>query len=82
MDGLAREAHPDLVRQPVPFLEVAAQASRDHVRPRCAAASRARHDVIDRQALAPPVAVLAGVAVASKDVFLVEGDPVEESTDE
>src|SRR5499426_4618476 len=78
MDRLADEAHADLVGQAVPLSQVAAQARGDHVDPGRLAPARARHDVIDGQPLTPPVAVLAGVAVATQDVLLVEGHPIEE----
>src|SRR2546423_5807266 len=78
MDRLADEPHPGLVRQSVAFLEVAAQAGGDDVRPRGVAAARARQDVVHGEPLAAVVAVLTGVAVATKDVLLVERDAVQE----
>src|SRR5205823_10099728 len=75
---LSTEPHPGLVGQPVPLAQIAAEAGRDDVDPRGLAAARARHDVIHSEPLAPPVAILAGVAVAAVDVLLVERDPIEE----
>src|SRR5206468_6925236 len=65
---LPDESHPDLVGQAVAFAQITAETGRDHVHPARLASARARHHVIDRESLAAPVAVLAGVAVAPEDV--------------
>src|SRR5262245_45464857 len=78
MHGLAEQSHAHLVRQAISLLEVAAETGGDDVGPRRFAAAGSGHDVIDGEALAATVAVLAGVAVPSPDVLLVEGHPVEE----
>src|SRR5213593_3436351 len=78
MHRLADEAHPDLVGHAIAFPQIATQTGRDHVHPGRLASARAGHDVVDGQPLAAAVAVLAGVAVPSQDVLLVEGHAVEE----
>src|SRR2546425_1684016 len=69
MHRLADESHPDLVDQAIAFPQIAAQTGRDHVHPGRLASARAGHDVVDGQPLAAAVAVLAGVALPSPDVF-------------
>src|SRR5262245_9538755 len=78
MYGLANESQSSLLQRPIPLEEIAAEAGRHHVGPGGLAAPRARHDVIHGELLAAPAAVLAGVTVATQDVFLVEGDSLEE----
>src|SRR5512136_2389350 len=78
MHRLPGESHPDLVGESVALSQVAAQAGRDHVHPARLTAPGARHDVVDGEPLAAPVAVLAGVAVAPQDVLLVERHAVQE----
>src|SRR2546428_7840198 len=79
MHRLADEAHPDLVGQPVALAQIATQTGRDHVHPGRLAPPRARHDVVDGQALAAAVTVLAAGAVPSPGVLLFEGPPGEET---
>ena len=50
---LARQAHPDLLEQPVTLAEVARRARGDHVLPHRVAPAGARDDVVERQ---PPAA--------------------------
>src|SRR2546430_16988738 len=78
MPGLADQAHPRLLQQAVPLAQVALEAGGDDVRPGRLPAPRPRQHVVDGQAIAAPVAVLARVSVAAEDVLLVEGHTVEE----
>src|SRR5207253_10984327 len=78
MHGLADQAHPRLLQQAVPLAQVALEAGGDDVRPGRLPAPRPRQHVVDGQAIAAPVAVLARVSVAAEDVLLVEGHTVEE----
>src|SRR2546426_2854324 len=73
MHRLADESHRDLLGQTIAFPQIATQTGRNHVHPGRLAPARAGHDVVDGQPLAAAVAVLAGVAVPSQDVLLVEG---------
>src|SRR5207302_7866951 len=78
MHGLADQAHPRLLQQPVTLAQAALEAGGNDVRPGRLPAPRPRQHVVDGQAIAAPVTVLARIPVAPEDVLLVEGHTVAE----
>src|SRR6185312_2004246 len=73
--GQVARIHAALARQPVALEQIAARAGGNHVFPDRAAAARTRHDVIEGQVVRREIlaAILAGEAVAQKDVESREG---------
>src|SRR6185436_3809792 len=75
---LADEPEPGLLERAVALLQIALEAGRHDVDPGGLPAPGPWHHVVDRQLLAPAAAVLTRVAVAAKNVLLVERDPLEQ----
>ena len=68
LDRPAQQAHAGLVGHPPALAVIAVAAGRDEVVPAVAAATMARHDMVEREPRDLPAAVLARVPVADEDL--------------
>src|SRR5262249_61853656 len=78
VDRLTNQPQARFLEGPVALEQVALEARGDDVRPRRLSPARARDDMVHRQLLAAPAAVLAGVARPAQEVLLVERHPLEQ----